>query len=259
MVNQVVMQSEFYTSQFFSDSSPGSMSSARIVLGLLFEVYRPKSILDVGCGQGGWLAAAEELGVSKLVGVDGPWVDSSDMLSKNISFSVVDLELPLTLPEKFDLCVSLEVAEHLSSERAAGFVQDLCTKGDVIVFSAAIPSQGGVNHINEQWQSYWAGLFATEGYVGHDFFRPRLWNDERVESWYRQNTLLYVKSSHGLNDTLKDQVKPGPLDLVHPKLYHGNLETFRRPVEKPTLRFCWECICRWASRQLKRLLAPRGN
>ena len=74
-------------------------------------------------------------------------------------------------------------------------IEDLCSLADVILFSAAIPRQGGTEHINEQWQSYWAAQFRKHGYVAYDVVRPMVWADERVKWWYQQNTLAYANSN----------------------------------------------------------------
>ena len=70
---------------------------------------------------------------------------------------------PLRIGRRFDLVNCLEVAEHLDASRADSFVDDLCALGDVVVFSAAIPGQGGTHHVNEQFQSYWQERFRRNG------------------------------------------------------------------------------------------------
>ena len=50
-------------------------ASAHLILSLLFELFRPRSVLDVGCGIGTWLAVAQKLGVKDIAGVDGEWLD----------------------------------------------------------------------------------------------------------------------------------------------------------------------------------------
>lgn len=60
----------------------------------------------------------------------------------------------MTFNRRFDLAMTIEVAEHLTPVRADSFVEDLTRLSDVVLFSAAIPAQGGINHVNEQWQSY---------------------------------------------------------------------------------------------------------
>ena len=243
--------SNAYTSGFYFGIGTGALRSARVILGVLFETYRPNSVLDIGCGQGAWLAAAEEFGCSHLVGVDGPWVDAAAMLSQRAIFSVANLESEISFPERFDLCVSLEVAEHLSAARAPGFVENLCSASDVVLFSAAVVQQGGTSHINEQWQSFWARLFKVAGFECYDLIRPRIWTDDTVDSWYRQNVLLYVNQSSPVAEALRRQcLGRGPLDIVHPEIYEGNLETFRRMIENPSLRFCREIIARWCRKRL---------
>ena len=125
-----------------------------------------------------------------------------------------------------------EGRSHISTGRSRAFVEALCAAADVVIFTAAIPQQGGVNHINEQWQSFWAALFGAAGYECYDLFRPRLWRGKRVDSWYRQNLFLYVRRTHPLTRLLRP-IPDGYLDIVHPEIYEGNLENFRRAIERP--------------------------
>ena len=70
---------------------------------------------------------------------------------------------------------------------------DLVALAPHVLFSAAVPGQGGNNHINEQWQSYWADRFAAHGYGPRDIVRPAVRDDRSVAYWYRQNAVLYSK------------------------------------------------------------------
>src|SRR5262249_8501160 len=175
--------------------------------------------------------------------------------NKRIEFTSANLEENIEISERYDLCISVEVAEHLTSDRSRAFVDMLCSASDVVLFSAAIPQQGGTNHINERWQSFWAGLFDEAGYGCYDLIRPRVWTDARVESWYRQNMLLYVRRIHPLGTKLRSHVwAHGPLDIVHPEIYTGNLETLQRPVAEPSFRFCIDILGCWCRRQLSKLI-----
>ncbi len=102
-------------------------------------------------------------------------------------------------------------------------MRSLVAHGDLILFSAAIPFQGGVHHTNERWQSVWAGFFRSLGYEPVDFVRPRVWTDGQVEPFYAQNTILYVRSeSLGNYPRLSGEIAGtarAPLDIVHPKLF----------------------------------------
>jgi cyclopropane fatty-acyl-phospholipid synthase-like methyltransferase len=168
------MLAEHYNEAFYDRQVAGSVSSAEVILGLLYDFYQPRSVIDVGCGRGAWLSVAESLGAKILIGLDGYWNTKDKLLCRNIDFTSVDLEGPVDIREKYDLCISLEVAEHLASKRAKAFVEILCKSSNVILFSAAIINQGGENHINEQWQSYWIELFQANGYECFDIFREMI-------------------------------------------------------------------------------------
>ena len=90
----------------------------------------------------------------------------------------------------------------------------------VVLFSAAIPGQGGVGHKNEQWPDYWANRFATHGYSVSGALRWRIWNDDRVENWYRQNLLLAAADPGKLPSVVFDT----PISVVHPVLWNSRLD-----------------------------------
>ena len=52
------------------------------------------------------------------------------------------------LSKPFALAQSFEVAKHLDQQYALKFVKLLTSCADIVLFSAAIPYQGGVCHIN---------------------------------------------------------------------------------------------------------------
>jgi 2-polyprenyl-3-methyl-5-hydroxy-6-metoxy-1,4-benzoquinol methylase len=128
----------------------------------------------------------------------------------------------LDLDQKFDLVISLEVAEHLPKTAADVFVDSVVRHGDVILFSAAIPFQGGNGHVNEQWPGYWAEKFALRGFKTLDVIRPMIWGDESVFWWLQQNTLLLLNESalqkhEHLRNDITDNLNA--LAMVHPFLY----------------------------------------
>jgi SAM-dependent methyltransferase len=211
-----------YTDGFYSTHRSSSRASADVVVGLLAELgLRPEAgVLDIGCGRGDWLDAFAAAGVSRLVGVDGEWNEASFMGRAEIEFRGMDLEAltadkvlgPATEP--FGLAMSVEVAEHLSPEAGEALVQVLTRAAPVVMFSAAVPGQGGTSHRNEQWPSYWVRRFAAHGYDVWDVLRRKLWDDDRVTYWYRQNVLLFAPA-----DTFSPGITtPCPLDIVHPEL-----------------------------------------
>src|SRR5437870_10934363 len=141
-------QKGFYTPEFYRELDSTS-ESAREVLPIILELLKPASIVDLGCGAGHWLAAASELGVGDFLGVDGGWVLEAQLAIPRERLLVHDLGAPLKLERRFDLALSLEVAEHLPACQAPSFVQTLCEAADRIVFSAAIPVRAdGITAMN---------------------------------------------------------------------------------------------------------------
>lgn len=119
---------------------------------------------------------------------------------------------------------------------------------DIVLFSAAIPGQGGENHINEQWPEFWSGLFNERGYVGLDFVRRRIWNDRRIPYWYKQNILLYVKEERISDLKLQDGfTQCFPLSVVHPELFLN----IKEPSIKRSMELLLKAIKRRIERELK--------
>lgn len=201
--------------------------AARIVVPHLLRLFPVNSVLDVGSGLGTWLAVFRDHGVSDIAGLDGSNVDASLMQVPPQNFQVQDLRFPFDLHRKFDLVICLEVAEHLPESCAEKFVASLCRHSDHIVFSAAIPGQGGQNHINEQWPAYWRSLFAKQGYFMRDAIRPAIWDNPEVDVWYRQNMFVYVRNG--------DSSKPGQevqMAEIHPELWRAKIEALARVSEE---------------------------
>ena len=183
-----------YSPSFYAQVAAGSASSANAIVPIVLDLVSPRSVVDVGCGLGAWLAAAIANGVDDALGIDGDYVDVGRLLIPRERFVPADLERPIVLGRRYDLVMSLEVAEHLPESAADAFVESLVRLGPAVLFSAAIPDQGGEHHVNEQWPQYWADRFAAHGYIALDCIRDRVWNNSHVEPWYAQNSFLYVSA-----------------------------------------------------------------
>jgi SAM-dependent methyltransferase len=229
--------SEAYSARFFECLEESSTRSADAIVPILLDLLRPRSVVDVGCGQGTWLAAFTRNGIEDVLGIDGEWVERGSLEIPRDHFKAADLVGPVPLNRAFDLVVSLEVAEHLPAASADLFVQTLVDLGHVVLFSAAIPQQGGVAHLNEQWPEYWTDRFAAHGYIAVDCLRPRIWNNPAVAWWYAQNILLFVRhDALQCYPKLADAARatdPRRLSLVHPRQYLAAVERINHVYYKP--------------------------
>ncbi len=207
-----------YDQAFYEKNTENLYSSAETIISIIKSYYSPASVIDVGCGLGAWLKAWSENGVQDFLGLDGTSVPPSAYLIPQENFRCVNFEeWEQNITRTFDLAMSLEVAEHLSADASDGFVKNLTTLSDIILFSAAVPYQGGRHHVNCQPLDYWAKKFIVLGYECFDIIRPKLLQQhQKVQPWYVQNTLLFVKkrksalfTQHGL------QPIDTPLTIYH--------------------------------------------
>jgi SAM-dependent methyltransferase len=211
---------------YVHDEITHNSSAAEQVLPVLFEIYKPSSILDVGCGLGNWIEVAKKISGAEIKGVDGDYVDRRLLKIEENEFVECDLTKPFDLNKKFDLAICLEVAEHLPEASAEGFIKSITNHSDVIMFSAALPGQGGQHHINEQWPSYWQEHFNNCGFEMMDFFRFKIWNNPKIEYWYKQNLFLVVRKGHKL---AKNEAEIA-YSLVHPELLELIHEQYQNKI-----------------------------
>lgn len=230
------MSHAIYDEAFYRRQQEGSRRSARVVVPTILDLVGPRSAVDVGCGVGTWLSVLLERGVADVLGIDGSYVDRHLLAIPADRFRPADLTRPLPAERGFDLALSLEVAEHLPPERAAGFIDDLTRLAPVVVFSAAIPHQMGDGHINEQWPSFWYRHFRRNGFRAFDVLRDPIWNHPEVEPWYAQNLLLYVREDTVSRLPKLDGARavddPATLDRVHPVLYRNTLRVLSLTLEQ---------------------------
>jgi SAM-dependent methyltransferase len=212
---------ELYTQRFYKVHQDGSEGSADIIVPALLSVFPARSVVDIGCGIGTWLRAFERNGVTDYLGYDGDYVPADMLRIPRERFRAADLRRISELGRRFDIACSLEVAEHLPESSAEHFVDLLVNAAPVVLFSAAIPNQGGDGHVNERWQSYWSELFSNHGYAAIDCIRPAIFGNPQVAWWYRQNILVYCDSEHlprnaaPLSDPLYlNRIDPGMVEAI---------------------------------------------
>lgn len=244
-----------YTEHFYTTQRDQSRRSAEVIIPEVLSMLPVESACDVGCGVGTWANVLIKNGVKDVVGIDGDYVTRALLEIPQDSFLPFDLRKPLRLDRQFDLVISLEVAEHLEEEFAAQFIESLTILSSVILFSAAIPFQGGVNHFNEQWQDYWADLFEQEGYVPIDCIRKKFWRNPIISPHYASNILMYCDANR-LDDypnlaaaartTCKEMisvVNPRLWQLVSSKIdYNLRRDAYLSEVARALPHIVWRAI-----------------
>lgn len=212
-----------YDASFFQTIAAGSSQSAMRVLPYVIHLLNPKSIVDIGCGTGEWLKVAQSLGVHDILGIDGKYVDRQQLKIDAHAFMSWDLTQPLNLSRKFDLAICLEVLEHLPDKVGRRIISEITRVTNACLFSAALPNQGGVHHINEQWHEHWHEIFTAKGWLVCDILRMRFLFDPLIEWWYRQNLFLYVSprtwdvNAH-LRQVVAEVSAVGPWEIYHPRI-----------------------------------------
>jgi len=190
--------SHAYGSVFYDYIERGAHVSARQIVPLLHLAMPVRSVLDVGCGRGAWLSEWAAAGVHDVFGVDGDYVDRERLEIHKERFRALDVARPFDLERQFDVVQCLEVGEHVPAAGAPFLIDNLARHGSTVLFSAAIPGQGGESHVNEQPPSFWRSLFRERGYSPFDCIRPSVAGCGSIEPWYRFNTILYVRDDRAL-------------------------------------------------------------
>lgn len=213
--------------------------SAESIVPIIMEIVNPKKVIDVGCGLGAWLKVFKNYGVEEICGIDGGLISEKDLYIEKEFFINHDLRKPYLTDNKYDLVLCLEVGEHLPDNSADTLVKTLVSLGDTILFSAAIPNQGGQNHINEQWPGYWVEKFQKYGFNYYDIIRPKIWNNKDVFFWYKQNILVFSNYNFHIYP-----VQP-ILNAIHPTLYKMKIHNYEDLIQgKQGIKKALSILCK---------------
>jgi len=248
---------DVYDDAFFDSLTEGSLQSARVVVPILLNVIDPKSVIEVGCGRGAWLKAFQENGIDLIRGIDGPWMDQSRLLIDKADFRIADLSQRFGIDGQYDLAVCLEVVEHLPAKAGQFLILQLTRTAPLVLFSAAIPGQGGVGHVNEQWPDYWKCVFSEFGFRRLDPIRRQVMQDSRVEWWYRQNITLFASDDAiAKSPTLQAVEREGGAELewIHKDIVKAILARY---ADHTSLRRILKELPRAALRAIKHRYANR--
>jgi SAM-dependent methyltransferase len=184
---------EIYDVEYFDGIAYGMAASADVIARSIADEFRPAAVADVGCGPGLLLAALRDRGISG-VGFDHAAAALARCRAQGLDARPIDLIVAEELPGRADVVISAEVAEHLPPAAAAGFVDLLCRAAPVVVFTAAVPGQGGTEHLNEQPNEYWVDLFNRRGFRHRSDLTERWrreWAAAGVHPWYARNVMVF--------------------------------------------------------------------
>ncbi len=223
-----------YNRQFYNSQLTQSGSSANYIVPIINSWFKPKTVVDVGCGVGAWLEVWKiQSNICEIKGLDARFIDKS-LMRIDIENEFIESDLNNELPKlkRFDLAMCLEVAEHLEEKRANTFVEDLTKLSDIIVFSAAIPGQEGTQHINEQFLKYWISKFSHHNYKCFDVLRPIIWDVDTVAWWFRQNIVVFVRDEASLEIDLNAKQSFNCFDLVQKDLLQHKDNEYKKLLNK---------------------------
>jgi hypothetical protein len=207
-----------FTEDHYAQIREGSKASAEAVMPIISDVIagEPERICDWGGGEGWWASVAAKRFDGEGFSFD---VSVPETTAPRVTYYLTSEPIE---DHAFDLTFCLEVGEHVPEIESQALIQQLCRITDgPIVWSAAIPGQQGHGHVNCQWPAYWHALFA---YYGWSTYNPWLadvselrfdvWDDQRIEPWYRQSLQVYWPDQADV---------PAPLALVHPEIWAWKL------------------------------------
>jgi 2-polyprenyl-3-methyl-5-hydroxy-6-metoxy-1,4-benzoquinol methylase len=207
-----IWSAQFHRSNLYLDIPP-----FRFVI----ERHRPTSVLDIGCGVGGYVALCARLGVRDLLGVDG-FEPSRDLLCTADQYRQHDLRQRLDLSRRFDLVVSAEVAEHLEEQHEETFLQNVTRHARrLILFSAARPGQRGHGHVNLKPAEHWLEIFRSQGWVPHHYDTCAV-RSLSTFHWFRRNLVLlaHERSITDLSRRFRDS-PAGQMEIEAPWIGQG--------------------------------------
>ena len=205
-----------YRYSFYKNRTAATSSASDIILRTIAKSFSDINLVyDIGCGSGAWLEAADDIfKPDKLIGLEGEWLPEKILKkvdNKKISIKKGNLNSDLFLSNvtECDLIICLEVLEHLQENTVKFICEKIFKKARYILFSAALPFQGGNGHITERPLSFYVELMNQNGYGCKDKLREKIWNNDKIPFWYRQNIVLFER---GAKNNLSF-----PIDIGHPE------------------------------------------
>jgi hypothetical protein len=170
--------------------------SDRCFLALIaFLDKKPKSMIDVGCGNGHIVRLAASLGIFSI-GIDNNLPKDKEYFENGSLFNTDLIKPHFWEPYVSNLAICWEVGEHLQPEDADPLCDMLIeVTGETLVFTAAKKNQGGAGHFNEQNQEYWRRKLEARGLIWKQKESQelsKLWYAVApIAWWYAQNVQVF--------------------------------------------------------------------
>lgn len=162
----------------------------RGVLVFIINTLGIKTMLDIGCGPGGMVELARELGIDSY-GIDGDFRLERTHPEK---YYVQDFTKGKAVIDKtFDLAYSCEFVEHVEEKYLDNFM-DAFIKANTVIMTYAPEGTPGHHHVNCRTKGYWIEVFKNYGFM----FDQNLTNNIRFHStmerdFIRNNGLCFIK------------------------------------------------------------------
>jgi 2-polyprenyl-3-methyl-5-hydroxy-6-metoxy-1,4-benzoquinol methylase len=188
------VQERIYDRSFYEEANEEKRKSSRKVAAVINSFLEFNSVLDIGCGCGLYLAEFQRLGKETL-GCEAS-SDAIKMAPPDVTVFFCDVTRPILLNRRFDLVLSIEVAEHIRKSASGQLVRNCTAYGDTVVFTAAPRGQGGIGHINEQPYKFWTDLFAANHFRYRREFSEKIrsvMKKEKVVEWIARNLMVFTR------------------------------------------------------------------
>src|SRR5690349_4524884 len=169
VVHSMLTHDDVYDAAYYDGVVDGpAVASAGLMASTIVEQLHPESVLDVGCGTGALLAELAAQGVTVTRGLEHSEAGIDLCRQRGVRVTPFDLEArdSVNVDETYDVVASMEVGEHLPPKVADRYVDLLAGRvrpGGGLVFTAATPGQGGLDHVNEQPHEYWIQKLTRSG------------------------------------------------------------------------------------------------
>jgi SAM-dependent methyltransferase len=194
LLRRIGHHNSIYDADYYARDVEGPAThAAPYVAQAIISRFSPRSLVDVGCGTGAMMAALKERGVS----VEGfEYSDAGIKLCRQRGLDVTkfDIENDPHPAKKFDVAISLEVAEHILEKKASKYVSLLTSLAPIVLCTAAQPGQGGVDHVNCKPKQYWIDLFAGANARFDETSTVdlcRTWASNGVAGFYHDNLMVF--------------------------------------------------------------------